>query len=202
MVGYALSGRHPQRSEGPHPIHCRQFRSTEILRASSLDALRMTATLMDEVSAGVEPLVSKGALIWSLLWKEAAPPHLRWTNLSPTAEGSWHRASPSDSGREIPGTSSGPPASSRPTFRWAFPCRSRSWPAPAGFRQYDRKSAFSDRARAVWISWRISSHAMCCAQRGWQAFWHQGSWLARNRKTHPAPLREAATRPGVLHSEV
>lgn len=134
-------------------------------------------------------------------WKEPAALHLRLTSPAPVAEGSWHLIFPSDSGREIPETSSGLPVSSRPTFRWASVCKSRLWPALVGSQKCDQELALSGRAPCASIVWRISFREMPCVLRDWPVSLLKGSWLAQNRKTHPAPLQEAATKPGVLHSE-
>lgn len=120
----------------------------------------------------------------------------------PVAEGFEHRVFPSKSGRGIPETSSELPLWSRPTFRWAFRRRSRLSRAPAGSRKYGRKSALFVRARGVETSWKLSCCATFCARpKRWTSL-EWSSAPSQNRKTHPAPLRGAATKPGVLRSEV
>jgi hypothetical protein len=125
----------------------------------------------------------------------------QWTSPAPTAGDSWRRACPLDSGHEIPETSAARPAWSHPIFHWASPCRNRLWRAPAESRRCDRESAPSGHAPAASTFWTTSSRVMCFVLKDGQACWHQGSWLARCQRTHPAPLPRAATRPGVLPSE-
>ncbi len=130
-----------------------------------------------------------------------AAPRLRSAPPGPTAEDSWHRAFRSASSGETPETSSGPPPWTRPTSRWVSPYRSHLSRAPAGFRRRDRKSELSGRVPCAWIFWRISFRVKPRAPSSLRGSSRLGGELALNRRTPPAPLPGAATKPGALLSE-
>ena len=153
---------------------------------------------------GAEKLARKAALTWKRSPKALATQRRLSGSPGPTAEDSSRRASLSVSSRAPPETSLGPPVLSRPTCRWAFRHTSRLLPAPAGFRRCGREWELAGRARGAGISWRISFRVMCRAPKNSLDSLPLGpprSALSPNRKTHPAPLPEAATRPGALRSE-
>lgn len=134
-------------------------------------------------------------------WKALAVLLRRLKSPVLTAGGSGHQVFLWDSSHEIPGTSSGLPVSSRPTFRWASHCKSRLWPALAGFQKCDLELALSGRVPCAWTSWKFSCRVSSCAPRVRWISLPSSSAPSPNRKTHPAPLQEAATKPGVLYSE-